>query len=139
MPLTRPLVDAEKLLVEYLKGVSELDGLVSDKISTKLPKEFTPEKRLRLFRVGGTPDPSLAVPWIDRPRMQLESYGSTKGEAFEVSQVAMDAIYQMPGTYEGAVVTAVTPDLGLQWRPDPHTEAPRYLWGVVLYVHPTEG
>lgn len=139
MTETRLAADAEKLLIAYLKADSAVAALVAAKVSTTLPPDFKKEKRVRLWRVGGTPDPSSPVPWLDRPRIQLEAYGTTKGEALNVANVVADAIARMPGTYADGVVTDTAADLPLQWSPDPHTDTPRYLFGAVLYVHPPTG
>ncbi|MGH9001914.1 MAG: hypothetical protein ACRDYV_02180 [Acidimicrobiia bacterium] len=129
-------VDTETLVVDYLGTVDALDGVG---ISTELPRDWTAgDRHVRLSRIGGIPADNVGH--LDRARIQVEAFGATGEDAFAIAGEALLALRLLPGSafvYAGAVVTAVDQDLGLASLPDPETDAPRYLFGVVLYVHPT--
>jgi hypothetical protein len=133
------LLDVEAFLVARLKAdAGALHALVGDRISTELPKSFPGhgEKRLQLFRVGGVPDPGDGPGHLDRPSVQLNAYGTTKAEAFDVAQAALGVVLELEGTAaDGIVVTRAFRNLGPTWSPDPAAGAPRYLLGVILNVH----
>jgi hypothetical protein len=132
-------VDAETLAVAYLKSVADLTALVGvEGISTELPRDWVAgDAYVRLSRIGGTPADSVGH--LDRARIQVEAFGATGEDAFSIAGEALLAFRLLPGSsfdYAGAVVTGVDQDLGLSSQPDPETDAPRYLFGVVLFVHP---
>lgn len=139
MPELHPPVDGEALVVAHLKADPALDALgVADRISTRLPPDFTAQKRIQIERVGGLPvDPETAR--VERIRIQVKGFGATKEEAYDVAAAAFVSLRKAAKTHALGVVTAVRQDLALQWSPDPETDAPRYLFGVVLYCHAAPG
>ena len=143
MPDVRPLVDVEGLLVDYLEqdaGLGALVGGVGDaaRVSTELPAGFVPEGRVKLVRIGGTPSGTDAAEHLDRAVVQLDGFGATKADAFDVIRAALVALRRAPSAaHVDAVVTSVDRISGPTWSPDPETDAPRYLLTVAVTVHPT--
>lgn len=139
MPDIRDLADIETILVTALEADVDLAELAEGRISTRLPSDFAPEARVRIFRAGGTPvDPDTGH--IDRALIQLEGYGETDTEAFDVTARAITALMLLAGTTQaGAVITAVHRVSGPTWRPDPPTDIAGYLTQMVIYAHPTSG
>lgn len=136
MTASRPIPDVEKLVVAALLEDPDLASVVGTKVSTELPEAFPDGQRVRLWRVGGTPA-DASPEWIDRPLLQVEGYGATKEEAFETISEAIEALHRLAGAaLPGAVVTRVQRVTGPAWSNDPTTDTPRYLLGVVLYLHP---
>lgn len=145
MPEIAESIDVEPVVVAALVADSDLAALVGDKVSTLLPAAFIPEARARVWRSGGTPaDESPEV--IDRPVLQVEGYGETRGEAEAVVRATIRAMLAMAGKVfqvEDSTLRASVSEArrisGPQWSPDPPTAAPRYLASVVLYVRALPG
>ena len=135
MPEVLPPVDAETVAIAALTA-GATGGGGSTPVAGKLPRGFAAGGRaVRITRVGGTPVDHLA--YLDRARLQVECYAA---DAIAAHQLAAGAVVELLGLRDqevaGGVVTDVRQDLGLRNFPDPLTDAPRYLFGVVLYVHP---
>lgn len=129
----RVLPDAEQLAVDWLKAHTDIDALVGNKIFTALPKDPT-YPCLVIRRLGGVP---AIREHLDRARLQIDAWGRTKYEARQAAAAAQAALHEMPpATHTQGVVTAVEDDLGLTWSPDPVTDRPRYIVGVLVYLHP---
>lgn len=133
-------VDAETLAVAYLKTVSAVTDLVTtDGISTRLPRDWEAgDRHVRLTRIGGLP--TDVVGYLDRARIQVDAFGADETDAHALAAQVLLALRRLEGSgfgYAGAVITAVDQDLGMASSSDPDTDAARYLFGVVLYVHPT--
>jgi hypothetical protein len=136
MPELRLLPDVESLLVTYLKADAGIAALVDQRVSTELPASFAPEGRVQLFRTGGVPDNDDIPGHLDRPSIQVNAYGETKAEAYDVAAETIRALLQAPAaTHTGAVITKATRILGPTWSPDPETDTPRYLLGFTFAVH----
>lgn len=142
---TRPPVDAETLVVAYLE---DLDAAIlggpgptppTIPVSTKLHRDFKAgDRAIRLTRIGGLPLAGSRG-YVDRARIQVDVFGADEADAAEVAGRALAALQDLPESdfvFSKAVVTAVVQDLGLASVPDPDTGADRYLFGVVLYLHP---
>lgn len=139
MPDLRPIVDAEQLLIDHLLADADVAALVDTNVSAELPEDFGPQARIQLFRIGGIPNPGDVPGHLDQPSLQLNIFGATKAEAFDVAAQAIRATLAAPAaTHAGAVVTGARRVLGPTWSPDPGTNPPvaRYIVGVVLSVHP---
>ena len=140
MPLHRPAVDVEALLVGYLTTRAPVVALIGPTgASTSLPRSWTAGDRyVRLTRLGGVPDAIDPSARLDRARVQFDVFGADEADAHAVAaQVLVEllALVESPWRYDGAVVTAVKIDTGLTNSPDRGTDAARYLFGVILYVH----
>lgn len=133
MPLARIAPDSEAIAVDILLADAAVAAIAGVNVVTERAGE--PAPLIRLFRVGGPPSR-----YIDQARLQLDSWGRTKAEANDLARQALRALLEAEGTSTAdAVVTAVETDLGLQWAPDPGTDEPRYLCGVVLTAHSRGG
>lgn len=132
------LVDVERLVIQYLLGVSEVTAMVGTRVGSRKDK---PYPRLTVTRVGGSPG---AIPaHLDAARIQVEAWapaesdGGGKGLASSIARTASAAMYDMVNaSLEGAVVTDVRCVLGPIWVPDPVTHLPRYLLDFIVRVHP---
>lgn len=143
MPEFAAPVDVETLAITYLAQVDALTDLVGeDGVADALPREWNAGDRfVRVSRIGGLPDALDTPGWLDRARLQVDAFGADGADAFEIASIAVRALKELPSsgwTPEGAVVTATAQDLGLTSSPDPGTDAARYLFGMVLYVHPAD-
>ena len=128
-----PLPDIEAALIAWFKADPEVIAVVPrNKISTELPTPFVAENRIQLFRTTGGPvDAETEV--IDRPVVQINSFGSSKGTAFDVAQVVTGSLKGAEGKIQGDVTFYLSERLtGPGWSPDPSTDVPRYLmtWGI---------
>lgn len=139
MPTARVIPDVEALAVDYLLAEPAVAALVDEEVDTELPGDFLKRlPRVRLFRVGGLAGANKG--YIDRARLQVEAWGGTKASANDVAREALRALLEAPeAAHAGAEVTDAAQDLGLVWSPDPDTDCPRYLFGVVLTLHSTPG
>lgn len=139
MPELRSIVDAEAALVAYLRADAGVAALVGTRVGTQLPKTFKAETRIQLFRTGGVPDPADVPGHLDRPSLQINTYGATKEAAFGLTAETIRAILASPrASVSGAVITHARRVLGPIWSPDPDSDppVPRYITGVVLWIHP---
>lgn len=93
------------------------------------------DRAVRITRTGGTP-----VDWVghlQRARLQIEAFAEDDETAFRLAARAVVELRRLEGQTLGvAVVTAVNTDLDPRRQPDPPTDAPRYVAGVILFAHP---
>jgi hypothetical protein len=129
-----PLIDGEALAVAHLKADATLDALVGNRVSTELPAGFLAEGRLQVEGEHGLPV-DADTSHLQRVRIQVKAFGETKEEAFDVAALAYASLRGAVGSHALAIVTRVTQYIGLRWSPDPETDIPRYLFGLVLYCH----
>ena len=138
-PTTLPPLDLETLAIEYASARPAILELVGDaeRVSGRLPRGWTKgDVAVRMTRVGGMPVDHLGH--LDRCRLQVEAFAGDDLEACALAGRVLVELRTLEGQkVDGGVVTAVDQDLGLRRQPDPITDAPRYLFGVVLYGHPT--
>jgi hypothetical protein len=132
-PDLRILGDVELLAVEWLKAQAAIVAEVDARVYTALPhKPAFPA--IRLFRVGGF----LPIEQhLDVPRLQVEAFALSRYDARIVAATAQAALHAMTGVHAEGVVTAVLDGTGLTWSPDPPTNRPRYLFDVLVYIHPS--
>jgi hypothetical protein len=129
-------IDVERALVAFLQDDPDLEVLHNGRVSTEMPKDAV-MPRLRISRIGGVPD---ADGWIDRPRIAIEAWGSSKEEAWELASTSLAVLqFRLPAAplAEG-VVTDVRADTGLAWAPDAETDLARYTFAVSLTAHPKQ-
>lgn len=135
--MVRPAIpDVEALTIDALKADAALTTLLGGtKISSDLTTGFPDGKRVALHRAGGAAA-DTKTEYLDRPVLQLECYGATKAEAFDVAAETLRALLDMQGgTYARGVVGTVQRLTGPAWAPEPDTVTPRYLMSVALHVH----
>lgn len=129
-------VDAEDLVVRYLLGQSDVAALVAGRVHTDLPKNPT-FPLIRVTRTGGlSPYPQH----LDHPRVYLECYGTTKGEAHSVMRTARAAMRLIVRAHPLGIVTSADEIAGPVWLPDDVAPgAPtrsRYIFSFALTTHP---
>lgn len=129
----RVLPDVEKICIDFLVGLAELDGHFNDRIHTELPAKPVYPLGL-LSRIPGSAP--VVRKHLDVARIQGEGWGNTKVEARLTAAMLQAALHELPGLRDLGTVTAVEDSLGLGWLPDPVTEKPRYVFEVLVYAHP---
>lgn len=134
MPLA-VLPDAELVAVTYLRSVSEVAALVGNRVHPAIP-ENPIYPFLKVVRIGGT---RRVRNRLDGARLQIDAYAATKFGARQVAATAQAALEDATGTHAGAWITGTEPDMGLTSQPDPTYEPPkpRYIFGCVLFLHPS--
>lgn len=125
--------DSEAVAATWLRSRPELAGI---QVSTDLRGYTAGQRRIVITRVGGVP--SLAIR-VDNPRLDVDVFGTDKADAHDLAQLARALLHELPTgdhTALDAVVANVADDVGLQWLPDPDTQAARYVLTLRLAVHP---
>lgn len=139
-----PPVDWEDLVVEFLNQAPEVLALHAAPAAwTDLPREWAPDPdgdpaALRISKVPSAPLAD-ARGHVDRARIQIDSFGATPKDAFDLCRAALVAVLRLdvdPWRYPGAVVNTVGETIRLQRRDDPKVQLPRYFTEVVLTGHP---
>lgn len=122
-----PPPDIEAALVSYLRETAIVSDVVGKKVSTELPDDFKDEKRVQLFRRGGSAVDGNTES-IDRPTVQINSFGKTKSEAMLVAQVSTIALLRCANVISEDVQLISSERLtGPEWAEDPATQTPRYI------------
>lgn len=134
-----PPIDLETVAIDYLSArVLLLDELGGDaqRVSGRLPRGFQKgDLAVRITRTGGLPVDHLGH--LDRARLTVECYAGDDLAAYRLAGRTLVELRTLEAeNVDGGVVTAVEQDLALRRLPEPTTDAPRYLFGVVLYGHP---
>lgn len=127
--------DIEAVLTAYLSGYTALTAL-SASVGTQLPDSSTqPALVIVVTRLGGPVD---FPGWVDRPRVQVESWGVKKKTAHDGMAAARAGMLDLPGVHGGAVITGVDELNGPQWFPDATVDParPRYFAVYALTSHP---
>lgn len=135
MPLILP-VDAESLVVDYLAHQADVVALGAG--GTDIPANPS-WPRWRLTKIGG----SSVYPggWVEHPRFQIESWGSTdaggKASALLLARTIEAALWLLPGRHSLGVVSAYVLNLSQRWLPDSaDNQRPRYQSDFTITVHP---
>ena len=130
MPL-RLMVDAERLVGDWLRSHPDITAIVGSRVSTELQARPC----VKLQRLGGVP---ARAQHLDRARTQVETYASNRGGARDLAARCQAALHAMPDTsHPLGVVTAVVDEMGLTWSPDPDLQdAPRFVFAVLVFLHP---
>lgn len=121
-----------KALVAGLKAAAPLTS-IAGKIGTKLPDNFTAEKRLRIFRVDSAPV-DRGTEAGHRPIIQIDVFGGTEDEANDLASTVHSVMKSFQGTKVGDVYFGeVELVAGPGWSPDPTTNIPRNImrFGIV--------
>lgn len=128
----------ETAVVAVLLDSSELTDLIGEnRVSTELPQGAA-LPRVRVTLTGG----SIPVQrWLYAPRVTIEGWGATNGEAFEVATTALSVLetYMTTAQVQEGIVTSCEMDSGLLFAPDPNSKTPRYLGSVTIHIHPNPG
>ena len=120
-------VDVEAAFVSYLNGV------LTPPVATRVPKE-RPASFVRVQVVGGNVD-NVA---FEAPRLLVECWGGTQGEAVALARSAWAHIAASRGTFVGsAFVLSANVSRPVNF-PDPDTSSPRYQFTADLRVAMTD-
>ncbi|OXM69628.1 hypothetical protein [Amycolatopsis vastitatis] len=112
------MIDVEALVVTWLAG--RLGGI---RVLAELPARF--EEALPVVQVTCLPGPKLARPWNDRrpllwrPRVDLDTYATTRAAATDLASTVSDHLIQLAGQgNQWGQVADVEEPAGPAWRPD---------------------
>jgi hypothetical protein len=128
----------EALVAEWLR--ENMTETPVSGVYSSLPS--TPSWPLLLVKaIGGG---GIRAYWMDTPLLQVESWANSKTEGWKVIEEARRKVYRMTGQMflaadgypDDGVVTDVRDSIGITWLPDPVTHRDRYIWDVLLTVHP---
>jgi hypothetical protein len=125
--------DAEALVAHAIRT-----GVAGSRVYSSVPNDPT-YPLVTVRRIGGTP---MERHRWDEARIQIDVWGTSKSEAFDLAQAARQAAHAMEGvTYStgagapaAAFVSAVDDDLGLTFLPDTPTGRDRYIIGVAVVI-----
>jgi hypothetical protein len=131
-------VDAERLLVDWLRDIEAVAEIFDDRIYTEVPRDPALQEfpLARVQRIGGAPTSRLAR--LDNPLMQIDVWGGPKATALlGIETIRAWATRTLVGTHEGGVVTGVQAG-SLRWLPDESfaPARPRYSADLLLWLHP---
>lgn len=133
MPLTL-VVDAERLLVNYLKTQSEVTAIASGRVYGALPDN--PQfPCITLSRIGGI---ASRPHYQDSAQIQLSCWGRTRDEARMLTRTAHSALKAIPQVHSLGIVISLVTVLGESYQPDP-TYSPareRYVFGCICITRP---
>jgi hypothetical protein len=134
-----PPVDAEALLVAYLRGRADVTALAGARISTRLPADFPASgPAVRVTLVSHTPANEAARLW--RAHLQAHCYGNGPSgpEAWRLTSAVMGATLEIPdtpGLRDGVVVTAARIIVGAVADIDEPTGTAGYRFSAMLHLH----
>jgi metal-dependent amidase/aminoacylase/carboxypeptidase family protein len=122
--------DVEAAVVTYLRAKL---GSLADKVATKVPATM-PARMVRVSLTGGSRDNVI----MDQVQLTVECWATASDvEASNLARVAQAHMYAANGSSVGAVwVRRVDSVGGVQFFPDPDTNAPRYQFTVRWHVRP---
>ena len=130
--------------IERIPNTEAAVNVVLDQAGIKAysssPKKAAVYPHAVSMRLGGAPGERHA---LDAPRIQIEIWGDNTTKKADVLELARDAYHAMLEA-EGSIVelsdgervmlSAVMPEIGLQWLPDPPTARPRYVMSLRVYA-----
>ncbi len=127
-----PMPDLEAVCSDAIKAASirAYSSIPAKAGTATVPYPFVTVKRL-----GGIP---VERHRIDQARIQVDSWGDNKKDAWRTAEAARRAILGLEGTKSPkheAVITGVEDDLGTVWLPDPDTGRDRYIFAMLVYGH----
>jgi len=134
MPRFNPFPDAEAAAGWTLRQAN----IASQRVYSSIPTNpVYPLVVLR--RIGGQP---AEIHYMDASRIQVDVWGTSKSEAFDIAQAARVALHGMSGTTlttgggapVNCYIASVDDDLGMMFMQDSITGKDRYIFGVQLYV-----
>lgn len=130
--MVRTLPDIESLLVGVLKGDSEVQAIVGQRVATELPPKAS-FPFLALLLTGGN---VFVEQHLTGTTVQVDAWGTSRAEARNLALVAQGVIHQIKGTYTEAVVSGVEDVIPVRRLYDGVAHRPRYMFEVRVYAHP---
>jgi hypothetical protein len=111
--------DAVELVCNYLR--TALSGPpVGSRVPDPMPPSF-----VRVERIGG-----LRGRLLDRPRIDVEAWAETEGDAWALCEDARAYAMAMSGKRGETTVSNVSEVSGPMWLPDASTGRPKYAFAV---------
>lgn len=133
----------EALLSAFLRDQAEMVALVDDRVYTEIPKRTEANSKgatYPLARVTQLLDEPIGSPlWAVRYTMQVEGFGGSKAEAWEIASTARALIdARLVGVHDGfGVVNGSTPGSLLDLPDETFNPAkPRWLFSSTIYARP---
>ena len=127
------LPDVERLVSAFLRADARMVALVGERVYTAFPQQAGNAPLLLVQRVAGEPPFSQPLV-VDAAQLQLDAYGGTKLQAFELCATTRATLTELEDAVrpEG-VITAVRFG-ALRWLPDETytNPRPRYVFDVTL-------
>ena len=125
--------DALETVVAYLKASTELQALVSQRVSSSLPGQATfPRVEVRDVNAGRQVIPRQLRETV----VDIFSWADTRPVAYDVAQVVDAALMEMVGGHGGVVVSHVRVLTAPGWFPDPNTNRPGFRATYGVTAHP---
>lgn len=133
------LPDVERIVSAYLRSLTAITDLVSDRVFTELPKREADRvfPLVRVSRIGG--GPTGAPHFLDRALVSCDVWGGTKYEARLIAATIIGALDEIEGyTLHGGYATGASPG-SLRYLPDDtfSPAKPRYIADAVVLFRPT--
>lgn len=130
VPSERLFPDAELLLIGLIRAMDLTWRVVTDlpaNMESVLPV-------IQVTRIGGS---TRYAALLDRPRMDIDIYAATRLAAANAGRKIQSKMPTIRGiTASGGVITDVTEELGVSWRPDRNENIRRMGMTFVLGVRP---
>ena len=134
-PLTI-LPDAERVLSSWLREQPEIVALVADRVYTAFPAKAGSAPLVLVRRWGG--EPPVPTPLVlDLATVQLDAYGGTKAQAWEVAATCR-AVCAERGRGDAYGPTIIV--RAARFQPDEifNPPRPRYVCDLDVYVRPAD-
>lgn len=122
------LPDLDGTFIAFLKAHAALTPLHAARVGTKLAAGTNTS--IRVANIGGT----MPWPWLWRAEYQVECWGGTEVQAFQLARTVMAVVFELPATSDFIVSAIVT--LSAYSSPDPLSDRPRYIVHVQIEATP---
>lgn len=126
--------DIEAAVVDILQMDSVVSGMAPVSITTDRVGYTNGDLWIEVTRQGGNVSRFV----IDRPRIDVNVYGSTRIAAHDLAQAAQAAILNARGVYrgKGCFLSDARVETGIFRGNDTLNESPRYVFALRLTVTP---
>jgi len=128
--------DAEQLVIQALRSMTELDAL-GGRIYSIVPKQRT-FPLARVFRFGGDPLYEGHPYWLDSPNMQIDVWADRVAQAQTLAESVRACCSQrLQAAVTGAVVISVAVSALIQSADAVfNPPKPRYIFTMRMTLHP---
>jgi len=124
-----PFPDIEAMIRSALADANVAGGRVYSSVPARPTYPL-----VQVQRLGGLPAVERR---LDRARIQIDVWGNSKSEAFDIAETARLVAHEAEATAFGewhGFITAVEDELGMTFLPDPETNRDRYVFAVAVYA-----
>lgn len=132
--MDNPPPNVEAIVVTALREDAGVTEVVGQRVHGSRPPDAV-DPLLVVQRVGGNADGQ----WIENARIQVDAWGTTRGDAFAGANAAAAALRELSGAFDSGVLSGAERTSGPMWLPDPVTDRPRYIVQFTVYAHPLTG